>query len=168
LRGVFGQACVSNCADAAIVVLPEDEVVRQSLRGLRILLDIATSGMALYNPCVKTKAQLVEMLQCAGANNSGGVHTIKVLVTLFSRYTCMMHLELQKVNSSCVRVLHLSKDKTTSEGLLIGAPRCHIPSHGCMRLPAIIMSRSLYALPRRQHQHQPPPPPQSYPAHTGP
>jgi Phosphotransferase enzyme family len=84
LRGVFRQACVSNCSDASIVIQPEDEAVQRSLRGLRILLDIATSGVALYNSCEKTKAQLVEMLQCVDANNSGGVETIKALVVLFS------------------------------------------------------------------------------------
>ena len=83
LRAVFEQACVSTCPDAAIVMQPEDEGVQRSLRGLRVLNNIATSGVALYSSCEKIKEKLVEMLQYIDADNTGCVEMINTLIALF-------------------------------------------------------------------------------------
>jgi Phosphotransferase enzyme family len=84
LRRVFGQACMVTCPHVAVIVQPEDEVVQRSLRGLRILFKVATSGVALYRSCEETKELLAEMLQCVDANDTKGVNMIRALVATFS------------------------------------------------------------------------------------
>ena len=49
LRIVFARAVVQACPDAEIVVQPADKQTEQSLRGSRLLVKAATSGVALYN-----------------------------------------------------------------------------------------------------------------------
>ena len=85
LRMVFAQAVVEACPDAVTVALAGNEQTERSVRGLRILVKVATSGVALYKSFRDVRAELVKIRECVQIGDGPTVEKLDHLVTLFSQ-----------------------------------------------------------------------------------
>ena len=85
LRVVFAHAVVEACPDAAIVTQAADELTKRSLRGLRQLVNVATSGVALYDSFEDVRAKLVNIRECVRVGGGPTVETLDQLVAVFSQ-----------------------------------------------------------------------------------
>jgi hypothetical protein len=81
IRRVFAQAVAQTCPDAACVM---DEQTEQSVRGLRMLLVVATAGVALYYSFKDVAMKLVKIRECVKRDDGPLVEKLDRLVALFS------------------------------------------------------------------------------------
>jgi hypothetical protein len=81
LRGVYTRAVLQTCPDAAHVM---DEQTEQSIRGLRMLLAVATAGVALYCSFTDVAMKLVKIRECVKCDDGPLVEKLDRLVALFS------------------------------------------------------------------------------------
>lgn len=81
MRTVFAQAVAQTCPDAACVM---DEQTEQSVRGLRMLLVVATAGVALYYSFKDVAMKLVTIRECVKRDGGPLVEKLDRLVALFS------------------------------------------------------------------------------------
>ena len=86
LRMVFAQAVIQTCPDAASVAQAEDEQTERSIRGLSILVKMATTGVSLYKSFKDVAALLIQIRECVSVGNEAIVEKLDHLVTLFSQY----------------------------------------------------------------------------------
>jgi hypothetical protein len=85
LRTVFAEGVVQACPDAAIVAQPADEETEQNIFGRRLLVKMATSGVALYKSFDEVKTMLVKIRECVRAGDGMVAGKLDHLVTLLSR-----------------------------------------------------------------------------------
>jgi hypothetical protein len=81
MRGVFAQAVTQTCPDAACLM---DEQTEQSVHGLRVLLVVATAGVALYYSFKDVAMKLVKLRESAKRDDGPLVEKLDSLVALFS------------------------------------------------------------------------------------
>jgi hypothetical protein len=81
LRGVFAQAVIQTCPDAMCVM---DEQTERGVHGLRMLLVVATAGVALYYSFKDVAVKLVKIRECVKRDNGPLVEKLDRLVALFS------------------------------------------------------------------------------------
>jgi hypothetical protein len=81
MRRVFAQAVAQTCPDAACVM---GEQTEQSVRGLRMLLVVATAGVALYYSFKDVAMKLVKIRECVKRDDGPLVEKLDRLVALFS------------------------------------------------------------------------------------
>ena len=85
LRMVFAQAVVQSCSDAASVIQAENEQTERSIRGLSMLVKVATTGVSLYKSFKDVRALLVQIRECVSVGNEAIVEKLDHLVTIFSQ-----------------------------------------------------------------------------------
>jgi hypothetical protein len=85
LRTVFAQAVVQACPDAVIVAQKVNEQTERSIRGLRMLVKVATSGVALYKSFKDVRTELVKIRECVKVGDEPIVAKLDRLVTIFSQ-----------------------------------------------------------------------------------
>jgi hypothetical protein len=85
LREIFAQTVVQACPDAAVIAQPGDEQTKRSLRALRLLSHVATSGVALYESFDKVRVTLATIRGCVVVDSGPIVEKLDHLVTLFSQ-----------------------------------------------------------------------------------
>ncbi|KIM74475.1 hypothetical protein PILCRDRAFT_14380 [Piloderma croceum F 1598] len=78
LREVFAQEVVQTCPDAVHVL------DKQNIRGLRMLVGVATSGVALYNSFKDVGLKLVKICECVKGGDAAVLEKLDRLVALFS------------------------------------------------------------------------------------
>jgi hypothetical protein len=81
MRGVFVQAVVQTCPDAAGIM---GEQTQQSIRDLRMLLVMGTTGVALYHSFKDVALKLVNIRECVTSDDVCLVEKPDHLVALFS------------------------------------------------------------------------------------
>lgn len=84
LRMVFAKAVVQVCPDAMIVA-QADEQTEQTVRGLRLLTKMATSGVSLYQSFENVRAVLMQIRECVRDPNGSIVEKVDYLVNVFSQ-----------------------------------------------------------------------------------
>lgn len=84
LRHVFEEAVMETCADANIFTQKADVQTQKSIRGLRALDSLATSGVALYRSCKNVHGRLVEIRECLTVGQGEGVSLLDRLVVRFA------------------------------------------------------------------------------------
>jgi len=84
LRMVFAQVVVQTCPDAANVAQAANETER-SIHGLRMLVKVATSGVALYKSFKDVRAELIEIRECVRVGDGPIVEKLDHLVTIFAQ-----------------------------------------------------------------------------------
>jgi hypothetical protein len=82
LRRVFAQEVMQTCPEAACMM---NEQTEQTIRGLRLLVAIAVSGVALYYSFKDVGVKLVKIRECVKRDNGPVVEKLDHLVTLFSQ-----------------------------------------------------------------------------------
>ena len=85
LRIVFAQTVVQTCPDAASVTQAENEQTERSIRGLSMLVKVATMGVSLYKSFKDVRALLVQIRVCVSVGNEAIVEKLDHLVTIFSQ-----------------------------------------------------------------------------------
>lgn len=78
LREVFAQAVAHTCPDAV------DVIDKQSVYGLRMLVKVATSGVALYNLFKEAGVKLMKIRECVKVGDGPVIEKLDHLVALFS------------------------------------------------------------------------------------
>jgi hypothetical protein len=76
---------VQACPDAAIVAQEVNEQTERSIRGLRMLVKVATSGVALYKSFRDVRTELVKIRECVKVGDEPIVAKLDRLVTIFSQ-----------------------------------------------------------------------------------
>ena len=85
LRVVFAKAVVQACPDAMMVAQAGNEQMEQTVRGLRLLVKMATSGVSLYKSFENVRAELIQIRECVRDPNGSIVEKLDYLVNVFSQ-----------------------------------------------------------------------------------